>query len=238
MILLSAVCLVILSCASGPKGLRDVSEAVDISDVDTSVPVTPENSEDILRKYIADFEIPNPLFGDSYGSNIRMDPSHQNSIRCRVVLLDDYSTDAYVMYQSVADSLEEGQNKVPFDIDSEPGPREGMFRIRISMESGFSEKSMDPDHWVIYIENARGTMIEPDKIVSTPVISNRDSVFSAYQQTHLPRNLLRSRIFLYFKKTTFFGEDLLGPDNPFIVLVMTHEKRTVARIGWITGTIE
>ena len=91
---------------------------------------------------------------------------------------------------------------------------------------------MEPDHWAIYIEDAKGIMIEPKEITACEVSASQDTIYSKYYGLFLPRNLLHRDINLYFQRRTFFGEDLLGEENPYIVFVMSYEKKTVARIAW------
>ena len=75
-------------------------------------------------------------------------------------------------------------------------------------------------------------MIEPNDIARSAVRTNQDSVYSSYYDRNFARNLLVGDITLYFKKVTFFGEDLIDGDNRYINLVMSRNQRTVARIGW------
>ncbi len=110
--------------------------------------------------------------------------------------------------------------------------RDGMFRIRVSLESGFSPKSMEHDHWALYIENTRGIQIEPAGIICSDIKAVQDSVYSEYRQANIPRSILRRDITLSFERTTFFGEDLFGSDNQYILFVMSHKQNTVARVGW------
>ena len=104
------------------------------------------------------------------------------------------------------------------------------------MESGFSQKSMETEHWAMYIENARGIMIEPSDITSSEISYKNDSVFSDDRRMHFSRDMMYRDLTLYFKQVTFFGEDLLSEKNPFFILVMSREKKTIARIAWnLTG---
>ena len=225
-------CAFLFSCASAKKGPQNVDEVVDISSINNREKITPENAESILQKYIVDFEIPNPLYGEPSGRSRKIDPSHEATINCKAALLDDYSTNAHILYLCSADSLDDGESEKYRKDYIEKNLREGMFRIFIEMESGFSPKSMEPEHWAIYLENSNGVMIEPfDKVAST-VTTVKDSVYSQYYDTHLDRNLLKRDITLYFKNKTFFGETLLGGENQFIVLVMSRKKKTVARVAW------
>ena len=225
-------CLIIFSCASSYNQLRNVDEAVDISTIRTDETVTINNAGEILESYSIDIEIPNPLFGESSSVMRRADMNHQSTIICRIMLLDELSTKADILIQCLKDSLEEKSCEEFRKSYFEKHVRDGMFRIRISMESGFSKKSMEPEHWALYIENARGIMIESEEIISTEITAVQDSVFSEYNRINIRMDLFRRDITLYFKRLTFFGEDLLSEENPYIVFVISHKKKTLARIAW------
>jgi len=225
-------CVIFLSCASGLIGLRNVNKINDVSVVKKEQVITNDNAESILEKYIIDFIVPNPLYGDYSSSSGKIDPSHESTIHCRAALLNDFSTEADILSQCKADSLDEEDCEKFRKNYIEKNLRNGMFRIRIEMESGFSEKSMDLAHWAIYLETSDGVMIEPSNITDSSVTTFEDSVYSKYYDRNFPRRLLKRDITLYFKKTTFFGENLLGDENPYIILEMSHEKKTVAKVAW------
>ncbi len=223
--------LVVLSCSrmsgipSGGKYMRDISGR------DYSVDITAENAERILKNHTIEYTIPNPLFSNN-GSSRRFDPNHEATINCRAALLDDYSSEADMIVQSRADSLD-GDDLAEFRRKYRADNiREGMFRIELEMESGFSDKSIEPELWAIYLENSDGVMIEPNDIVQSPVRTSQDSVYSSYYDRNFAQDLFVGEITLYFKKVTFFGQDLIDGDNSYIYLVMSREKRTVARVGW------
>jgi len=220
------------SCASGPGTLKDIHETADVVTMKTLSGVTAGNAADILRAYSIPFEIPNPFQEDSQGSLGRFDPSHESVIKCTAVLLDSISTEADIMHRCRADSLDEETCRAFGNKYRAANLRSGTFRIRIEMESGFSEKSMDPAHWSLYIENADGVMIEPSDITVMPVGAVSDSVYYDYNERYYHRTLLKSEMTLYFTRKTFFGQDMLGPDNPSIVLVVSREKKVLARVAW------
>ena len=228
-----SVCFTLISCGSGKVIIHNTDRVADVS---TSKGVTVENfesAEKILKDYTLEFTIPNPLTGQNSATR-RIDPNHEDTILCNATLLDDISTEADIVYNCHHDSLDSGECEAYREKYLRENLKDGTFRIRVSMESGFSAKSMDPDHWVIYIENVKGVVIEPFEIVATPVTSHNDSVYSNYYRVNMSRNLLHRDVNLYFKRNTFFGEDLLGSDNPYFVLVFTYEKKTLARVAWKT----
>lgn len=231
---LSVCSVVFFSCASGAGGLRSAHEIVDLSSISAEEKVTRENAENILKKYIIDFEIPNPLYSESDGNSRRRrkDPSHEPTINCRAVLLDDFSTEAHILFQCQADSLDDVQCEEFREDYYKKNLRESMFRILISMESGFSEKSMELEHWALYIENSEGVMIEPADIKTSKVTTVEDSVYSEYYKTSFHRRFLKRDITLYFKTRTFFGQYILSSENPFIMFVMSRKKKTLARVAW------
>ena len=224
--------LVMASCTSGLIGSKTANETADVSSADSKETITPENAERILKKYIIDFEIPNPLYGGLENPTRRNDPNHEPTINCRGALLNDYSTEAHILFQCDSDSLKGEQCEVFRKTYYKNNVSEGTFRILLTMESGFSDKSMDPDYWAFYIENSRGVMIEPSEIRTSPVTAANDSVYSAYYRKNSPRNLIKRTITLYFKNMTFFGQNMFSPENPSIVLVMSRKQKIVARIAW------
>ncbi|MBT4483489.1 MAG: hypothetical protein HOC71_07410 [Candidatus Latescibacteria bacterium] len=224
--------LIISSCASVPQYLRDVDTVADIRTTLKEKNVTCDNAEDILRQYSIDFSIPNPLYENTGQRPRRMTPSHEDVINCRATLLDNFSTEAYILFQCQKDSLEEKSCEEFREKLIEDEVREGMFRVLLTMESGFSLKSLETVYWAMYIENSRGIMIEPADITKTEISTVQDTVFSSYNRIDLPRSVYRRKITLYFKCITFFGEDLFGEKNPYIVFVMSHTQKTVARMAW------
>lgn len=228
-------CLVFLSCAShrGSFPDADVSTTIGIPVPDGKKgDATPKS---ILDRYTLEFKIPDPLADKGSVVNRRVNPSHEGEIYCRATLLDSIATEADIAFQCQKDSLSiEGCDefkKKYFENHVHPG----QFRIRVSMESGFSQKSLDPKHWVMYIMNAKGVMIEPTYVQFTPRASIRDSVYSAYNRIALPRTRIQGDITLYFNRVTFFDEDLLGSANPFILFEMVHDQETEVRVKWKNG---
>ncbi len=225
--------LLFLACAAGSNRPDDDDMLAGPPEVTRANEVTAENAVDVLDSYTVDFTVPNPLFGETMINPRRFDPSHQSVLECSAVLLDDVSTRADILVKCAEDSLDAAGCRRFAEKYREEHVRDGMFRIRIAMESGFSPKSMDPDFWALYIETAEGVMVEPNDIVTGPVASSSDSVYSNYHRQSRARNLFFREIELYFDRTTFFGVDLFGKENPWIVFVMSREKKIVARMAWM-----
>jgi hypothetical protein len=185
----------------------------------------------VLSRYTVNFKIPNPLVDGGISTRVS-DPSHEDRIYCRATLLDSVSTEADIALACRKDSLDAAA-AVDFRrkyIEERTQP--GRFRIRIEMESGFSPKSLDPVNWVMYLVNSRGVMIEPAQVLSSLSGAVQDSVYSSFNRAVLPRTRIRGEIVLFFDRVTFFKEDLLGEESPFIALEMAHNKETVARVAW------
>lgn len=164
--------------------------------------------------------------------NRRADPSHEGLIYCRATLLDSTVTEADIAYTSSKDSLSgEGYDRFRKKY-MEENIRPGQFRIRIAMESGFSPKSLDPKHWVMYLINSKGVMIEPSHIQFTPGSFKQDSLIVGYQRVSMPRTRIYGYITLYFNRVTFFKEDLLGSATSYLLLEIAQDRKTVARILW------
>ena len=194
--------------------------------------VTAAASDSVLAGYTVAFSIPNPLSAGGSSGSRRREAEHMNTIYCQAVLLDDVATEADILAGCAADSLA-GEECAIFRQEYRVDHiRDGMFRIRITMKTGFSEKSFDPDHWGMFIETTGGVMVEPADVVLSHRTANRDTVFSTYSRQYIRRNLHVSDMTLYFKRITFFGADLLGPDNSPLVFVMSRKRKDVARVAW------
>ena len=231
-LMFSAFFMVVVSCSSTRNGVRDADVVADLAhDGKTSVADTADPLK-ILERHTIEFKIPNPLADQGMTGIRRVDPSHESQIFCKAILLDSLSTEADIAAICARDSLGETARADFRKNYLAEHVRNGQFRVRISMESGFSPKSLDPAHWVIYLENARGIAVEPTQIVSSIAKSHSDSIYSSFHRMSLPRTLIRGDITLYFNRMTFFREDLLGPANAYILLEMVQEKRTVARVAW------
>lgn len=225
-------CGVLFSCASGSNSIRGADAVALIGEPGKTRADARSNPESVLNSSTVEFKIPNPLLDQGMALIRRSDPSHESLIYCRAVLLDSLATEADIAVTCRRDSLDAGACETFRRKYLGEQVKPGQFRIRISMESGFSQKSLEPGHWIMYLMNAKGVAIEPVSIVSNPVVSVNDSVFSAYRRASLPRNLMRSDITLYFNRVTFFKEDLLGAANPYVALEMVNDHKTVARVVW------
>jgi len=222
---------ILYGCASR-GGLGSVEHLGDISRIDTSQTITKENAGKILEQYIIDFTIPDPLVGSSASGGSLFEEGNEAVINCRAVMLDDFSTEADILYNCRVDSLEGeacGEYRKRYEEDY---LRDGMFRVLIVMESFFSPKSMEPEYWAMYLETPDGVMVEPTDRFASPVQTVEDSIYSERNQRNYFRRTMTRNITLYFRKTTFFGEDLLGGDKPYLMLVLSREQRTVARVAW------
>ncbi len=229
----------VFACASRSGDIRDADAVAEIRWGAAAESDSAEDAAAVIKLHTVAFRIPNPLVGQGLASSRRVDPNHESQIYCRATLLDSIATEADITLACEKDSLD-ADRRIEFRRKYlEERTQPGRFRIRIAMESGFSPKSIDPAHWAMYIMNARGIMIEPAQIKTTPAISKKDSIYSSFHRMSLPRNLINGEIILYFDQVTFFKENLLGEENPFIALEMAHEKETVARVVWRNaGAIE
>ncbi len=223
-----------LSCASRSGGLNHADKVVDISKVINQEFKTENDAEKILNQYTIEFRIANPLIapGSISYSVRRVDPSHEEQIYCKAILLDSLSTEADIRFKARKDSLDQKAYTEFRRKYLDENVKNGQFRIRIEMESGFSSKSIDPKYWSIYLVDAKGVMIEPLQIDVIPVVSEQDSVYSNNRGIKLPRNRIRGEITLFFNRITFFKEDLFGPNNQSIALEITRDQKTLSRIAW------
>ncbi|MHB9028969.1 MAG: hypothetical protein ACYC9O_09380 [Candidatus Latescibacterota bacterium] len=222
----------VLSCASRNGVDRGSNTTTEIGWDSGSGPNPADDPAAVLKRHTVEFRIPNPLVGEGMTSNRRIDPSHESQIFCRATLLDSIATEADIAMECAKDSLDTAQSAEFRRTYLAERVQPGRFRIRISMESGFSPKSLEARHWVMYIMNARGVMIEPVQVKTASAVSEKDSIFSSYHRISLPRTRINGEITLYFDRVTFFKEDLLSKENPLIALEMAHEKKTVAHVEW------
>jgi hypothetical protein len=220
------------SCSSHSGSIRGADGVAWFGGTMAASMNTASNPDSILAKQTVKFKIPNPLIGPGMGGIRRADPNHESLIYCSAVLLDSLGTEADISAACKKDSLgaEACATFRAGYLTEKVKP--GQFRIRISMESGFSPKSLDPAHWVIYLLTAQGVAIEPLRIDTTPVAVKSDSIYSSFNRLNLPRSLMRSDVTLSFNRVTFFKEDLFGSGNPYIVLEMVSDQKTVARVAW------
>ena len=214
--------------------MYNADEYTDVASVRYKADISAENALSILDAYSIDFDIPNP-FVTGGRPRRTVNPNHEEIILCRAVLLDDYSTEADIVAHCIEDSLDSAECEKYRETYEKDLLRNDMFRIRLSMETGFAEKSLDPDHWIMYIENSEGVIIEPADIALSDVVSSQDSMYSPYLRRDIPRRLMMRDVTLYFREMTFFGSDLLGSGNDYITLVITREKKTLARVVWKTS---
>lgn len=221
-----------LSCSSRSHLIRGADAVAVFGGSGVTQTNIRSNPDSVLAKYTVSFKIPNPLIDQGIAISRRFDPNHEGVIYCRAVLLDSLATEADIASACRKDSLDTAASEAFRKKYLAERVTPGQFRIRISMESGFSSKSLDQSHWVIYLLNAKGIAIEPQRIDSTPVTSRDDSVYSSFSRMSMARSLMRSDITLYFNRVTFFKEDLLGSGNPYIALDLVSDQKTVARVGW------
>jgi hypothetical protein len=223
-----------LSCASRTVIYRHADGDADVTKIASPDLTTGNDAEKILNRYTIPFRIANPLIepGSITGNIRRVDPSHEEQIYCKAILLDSLATEADIRYHAGKDSLDQkatAEYRQKYLSENVP---KGQFRIRIEMESGFSPLSIDPKFWSIYILDERGVMIEPLQIITTKAVSKQDSVYSNVHRLNLPRNRIQGEMTLFFNHMTFFKEDLFGPNNHAIALEMTREQKTLARVVW------
>ncbi len=217
-------------CGVNSAVVGDSKYLHDIRTRHTGDTVTRENAAEVLKVYTIPFSIPNPLYGDT--SVRQTDPVNQSTISCRATLLDSISTVADIAFRCRADSLDATAGSTFADRYRRENLRENTFRIRIAMETAFSEKSLEPRHWAMYVETANGIMIEPSDIEIAPFEAREDTTGRGNASFAFGRRMFARDMTLYFKRVTFFGTDLLGPENPYLVFVMSREREEVARIAW------
>jgi hypothetical protein len=227
--------ILLAGCSSNRLNLRADDHLRDISRVNRAILPTADDADSILKQYTVDFLIPNPLI-QSNGASVgrSMGELDESVISCHAVLLDDFSTEADILSKCRADSLSGSAADQCRSSYVSDNVRDNTFRVVISMESNFSPKSMEPEYWAMYLETPDGVMLEPvDRRVSA-VVTGVDSVRVGPERARRvqPRSAMKRDITLYFRKTTFFGENLLGGNISYLVLVMSREQRTVARIAW------
>jgi hypothetical protein len=228
----SLVIFLFLFSCGGKPAVKDTDSSTDITKGPKSPKSMNENvAQKVLEHYTTAFSIPNPLYGgmeNSRGFNQR----REGSIQCWATLLDEYSSEADMAYQCLSDSLDSDACDSLKTHYRKHKIREDKFSIRIYMETGFSAKSVEPSLYTVFLETPKGVIIEPKDVVTSQVEAKQDSIYSEYYYRYVPRVALTRDITYYFDKVTFYGEELLGEENPYIILVVNHEKETLARVGW------
>ena len=237
--LITALVLTV-SCSSANKTVRGVSKIADTTKSEKHVKdLTASEADSILKKYTIEFDIPNPLYGDDgTGMTRRFDPSHTATIDVWARLLDDYSSEADIIVKCKKDSLSSDdcvKFAEKYRMDNQCGK---MFRITLFMESGFSEKSLEPKLWSMYIEDAGGVTIEPVDIKAGPVTTFSDSVFNNNNDRFVSKRVFRRNLTLFFKKNTFYGENLLGDKSTHVIFTISRERKKVEKVAWKLNSAE
>jgi hypothetical protein len=217
-------------CGAGTTVVENDKFLRDIRPWRSGDAVTSENAAEVLKVYTIPFSIPNPLYGET--SVRQTDPVNQSTISCRATLLDSISTAADIFLRCRMDSLDAAAGTAFAGRYRRDNLRENTFRIRITMETAFSEKSLEPRHWAMYVETADGVLVEPSDIEITPSEARADTTGRRNEPFKFGRRMYARDMTLYFKQVTFFGADLLGPDNPYLLFVMSRERNEIARIAW------
>jgi hypothetical protein len=233
-IFLITVLVFAVSCSSANKSVRGVSKIADTTKYEKNVKnFTALAADSVLKKYTIEFDIPNPLFGDDgTGMTRRFDPSHTATIDVWARLLDDYSTEADIAVKCKKDSLSTDDCVKFAENYRNENHCDKMFRITLFMESGFSEKSLEPKLWSMYIEDAGGVTIEPVDIKAGPVTTLNDSVYNSNSDRFVNKRVFRRNLTLFFKKNTFYGENLLGDKNTKVVFTISRERKKIEKVAW------
>ena len=108
------------------------------------------------------------------------------------------------------------------------------FRIRLKLRSTFSQNSLDPKFWNIYIKNDDDIAVEPERVVmEDPVVVRHDSL-ARPGRPPIKAGLYTRTVDLYFAKRTPFGLEPLK-DTEWLRLFISRNRQDQVVFTWLFG---
>lgn len=103
-------------------------------------------------------------------------------------------------------------------------------RIQVTLTTYFSRKSIENELWTIYLVDENGDMYESERVVFGSITEQSSS--GKYRDKTLSRSHYQSVIDLYFKRITFYGQDLISLDRKYLKLVFAYKRKIIGAGGW------
>jgi hypothetical protein len=229
--LLVVCCVVALAGCSQPYFSRYYGEHVKrVTLTPTDAPPSTASFEQAREKWMVRLSLPDPLFSNAAVDEGRRGAPRGSGIRIWAVLYDREVIDAWVRQHSQDDSVsveEAAHGYAELHCPSE------QFRIELKMESAFAAESLNPELWVLYLEDEEGIMYEPIAIRESAVSMKERRIYSEYHDITRTRQTYRRSVDLYFRRIAFFGKELLGPETELLKLVFSYRQETMGEAVWV-----
>lgn len=214
----------LLQCGQPYHGLPNVR----IVTLETSEKIGP--FEEVKTQWTANFTIPDPLFKES-DSNLPpfLKPHDLGLVKVAAALYGEEMINAWVRKTCEEESLscEEAYKKYEDKHHSED-----QFRIELRLQSHFSEHSLEPELWTIYLEDDQDVMYEPLAVQKGEVSTEEREIYSPHSNLPIEISQIRRTVNLYFPRVTFFGKRLLDKQTKYLRLVLSYQKRPVGEAKW------
>ncbi len=191
----------------------------------------PRPFEEVKARWTANFTIPDPLFKES-DSNLPpfLKPPNLGLIKITATLYGEEMIDAWVRKTCEEESL--SCEEVYEEYENKHHP-EDQFRIELRLQSHFSEHSLEPELWTIYLEDDQNVMYEPLSVQKEKISIEEKEIPSPYYNFPIRIKRISRKVDLYFPRVTFFGKSLLGKQTKFLMLVFSYQKRPVGEAKWV-----
>jgi hypothetical protein len=187
--------------------------------------------EELKTQWTANFTIPDPLFKES-DSNLPpfLKPHSLGLIKVAAALYGEEMINAWVRKTCEEESLSCEETYKKYEDKHHP---EDQFRIELRLQSHFSEHSLEPELWTIYLEDDQDVMYEPLAVQKGEISTEEREIYSPYSNLPIEISQIRRTVNLYFPRVTFFGKRLLSKRTKFLRLVFSYQKRPVGEAKWI-----
>jgi hypothetical protein len=111
---------------------------------------------------------------------------------------------------------------------------EKYLRIKIRMRSQFSQKSLDPGLWTIYLVDENNDMYEPDSLKSGIVEEKKVERWENSQRYY--RHHFTTEFNAYFPLVTFYHQPLMPANRKYLKLVLAYKQEVIGEGSWCFST--
>ncbi|RKY68598.1 MAG: hypothetical protein DRQ02_03830 [Candidatus Latescibacterota bacterium] len=187
----------------------------------------------VKAQWTANFTLPDPLFKES-DSNLSpfLSPPDLGLIRVSATLYGEEMIDAWVRKTCREESLSYTQAYEQYENKHHP---EDQFRIELKLQSHFSEHSLEPELWTIYLEDDQDVMYEPLSVQKGEIVVKEKEICAPHSNFPIRIRQISRTIDLYFPRVTFFGKRLLSQQTKYLRLVFSYQKKPMGDAKWVFG---
>jgi hypothetical protein len=107
------------------------------------------------------------------------------------------------------------------------------FRIDLKLESNFSEKSLQPRFWDMFIEDDDKIMYEPVRFEAEPVVAVKKDTLSEPGRANILGGPYRRLVHLYFSRISPMGGPLLSAETEQLRLVFSRNRMRLGEAIWV-----